>query len=348
METKPLIDAIMRQTTVLLAALSTAAGIRAPLAHIADQIFLELSREIESQGVSRKVVADMFGLALRSYQRRVQRIASSARERNRSLWEGVYQLVCDLESAGRPEIERAFPEDSSEDVGAVLHDLVSSGLLMADRRSVNARYSAPKADDPAGQTDRGPEAIALMVWAAVYRKGAQTPSELASTLGLAAERVEEAVAKLVAKGRIRWNADRSALQADTFVVPLGAEQGWAAAVLHHFGAVASALATKVSLGPNAQANDRVGGATLAFDVRAGHPYEEEIYGLLERVRTDVNALWSKVAAHNKAHPIPDADKFKVTFYFGQTVDQVEEPGETAADGPGAGPSNAATAEKCDV
>jgi hypothetical protein len=33
---KLLIDAIMRQTTVLVAQLSTAAGIRAPFAHVAD------------------------------------------------------------------------------------------------------------------------------------------------------------------------------------------------------------------------------------------------------------------------------------------------------------------------
>src|SRR5690606_37271155 len=59
LNTKLLIDAIMHQTTVLIAQLSTAAGIRAPLAHVADQVFVELAREIEAQGVSRKVAADM-------------------------------------------------------------------------------------------------------------------------------------------------------------------------------------------------------------------------------------------------------------------------------------------------
>jgi hypothetical protein len=63
MNAKLLIDAIVQQTTVLIAQLSTAAGIRSPLAHIADQVFLDLAREIEQQGVSRKVVADMFGPA---------------------------------------------------------------------------------------------------------------------------------------------------------------------------------------------------------------------------------------------------------------------------------------------
>ena len=68
MDTRHLIEGIVQQTTVLIAQISTAAGLRAPLARVADQVFLELAREIEAQGVGRKVVADMFGLALRTYQ----------------------------------------------------------------------------------------------------------------------------------------------------------------------------------------------------------------------------------------------------------------------------------------
>jgi hypothetical protein len=52
MDTKLLIDGIVRQTTLLIAQLSTAAGIRAP-SHIADRVFLSLARQIEAQGVGR-------------------------------------------------------------------------------------------------------------------------------------------------------------------------------------------------------------------------------------------------------------------------------------------------------
>ena len=47
MESRPLIDAVTRQTTVLIAQMATSFGLRAPLANIADQVFLGLSREIE-------------------------------------------------------------------------------------------------------------------------------------------------------------------------------------------------------------------------------------------------------------------------------------------------------------
>jgi hypothetical protein len=43
-ETRLLVDAIVQQTTVLIAQRSTRAGLRAPLAHIADQVFLELAK----------------------------------------------------------------------------------------------------------------------------------------------------------------------------------------------------------------------------------------------------------------------------------------------------------------
>lgn len=41
MDTRHLIDAVVQQTTLLIAQLATHAGIRAPMAHIADQVFLE-------------------------------------------------------------------------------------------------------------------------------------------------------------------------------------------------------------------------------------------------------------------------------------------------------------------
>ena len=89
MNAQLLIDSIVRQTTVLLAQLATSRGLRAPLAHIADQVFLDLANEVERQGLSRKVSADMFGLALRSYRRRIQRLSESSTDRGRSLWEAV-------------------------------------------------------------------------------------------------------------------------------------------------------------------------------------------------------------------------------------------------------------------
>jgi hypothetical protein len=90
---RALIDGIVRQTVVLIAQLATSGGLRAPLSHIAQKVFLDLAQELERQGVTRKVSADMFGMALRTYQRHVQRIAQSQTEQGQSLWEAVLGYI---------------------------------------------------------------------------------------------------------------------------------------------------------------------------------------------------------------------------------------------------------------
>ena len=133
--TRLLIDAIVHQTTVLIAQLSTASGIRAPLAHVADQVFLELSREIEAQGVSRKVAADMFGLAIRTYQKKVQRVTESVNANERTLWQLVLEHLQAHGALSRRELFDRFAREDPIVLGSLLTDLVSSGLVSGGRVS---------------------------------------------------------------------------------------------------------------------------------------------------------------------------------------------------------------------
>src|SRR5262245_5323423 len=108
MNAELLIDAVVRQTTVLIAHLATATGARTPLADIAGQVFADLARELHRQGVSRKVAADMFGLALRTYRRKVQRLAESETLAGRSLWEAVHAFLTERHVATQAEILSHF------------------------------------------------------------------------------------------------------------------------------------------------------------------------------------------------------------------------------------------------
>lgn len=105
MNVKVLIDSIVRQTTVLIAQLATSGGVRAPLAHVANQVFLELTRELDAQGVSRKVSADMFGMALRSYLRRIQGLSESSTDRGQTLWEAVLAYLNQGEVRSRAQLK---------------------------------------------------------------------------------------------------------------------------------------------------------------------------------------------------------------------------------------------------
>src|SRR5262245_14923312 len=111
-----LISSLVRQTTVLVARLSTAGGARSPLSQIANEVFLGLVTELERQGVGKKVAADMFGLALLSYQLKVQRLQESASEGGVTLWSAVRSFIEERGSAARSEIVKRFRHDDEANV----------------------------------------------------------------------------------------------------------------------------------------------------------------------------------------------------------------------------------------
>ena len=147
MNIRLLIDSIMQQTTVLIGQLSTAAGVRAPLARVADQVFLDLARELDTQGVAQRVAADMFGLALRSYQKKIRRLTESASVPDRTLWQAVLEHVGEKQRARRSDVLARFRADGDREVGAVLNDLVGSGLIYQTGHGAEALYGVTSEAD---------------------------------------------------------------------------------------------------------------------------------------------------------------------------------------------------------
>lgn len=324
MHTSLLIDAIVRQTTVLIAQLSTAAGIRAPLAHVADEVFLRLASEIEAQGVGRKVVADMFGLALRSYQKKVQRLTESSTDRERTLWEALLELIQREGSVSRGDLQLRFGRDGELAVASVLKDLVGSGLVSVTGRGLAARYAATSEKERERLlADADHDALVNLAWLAIYR-GTKSEAEVADNLRKTRQQTRSIVDELIASGRVERGEDGD-LRASTLTIPVGSEQGWEAAVLDHFRAVANAIANKVRQGrPRSEVSDVIGGGTLSFDLEPGHPFEQRVTGLLDRVRKDVNGLFAEVNAWNRSHALDEERRFRVWFYFGQNVERPED------------------------
>jgi hypothetical protein len=181
MTIEPLIHAIVRQTTILIAQLATARGIRAPLAQIANQVFLDLVGELERQGVSRKVSADMFGLGLRTYRRKIQQLSESSTERGRSLWEAILEHVRERGLVTRAEFLDRFPRDDEASVRAVLHDLCESQLVFVSGTGPNTTYRAASEEElSALQRRRGPDGADELLVALMYREGPLTLKEIAS------------------------------------------------------------------------------------------------------------------------------------------------------------------------
>ena len=327
MHTKLLSDSIMRQTIVLIAQLSAAAGIRAPLAHLADEVFLSLSKELEDQGVSRKVVADMFGLALRTYQRRVQRLEKSATDTGRTLWQAVNDYLQGEGQATRAQIFDRFCYDDPEAVGAVLADLVQSGLASRTGRATSAVFVATPLEARRLLARQGKEDTALaFVWLDICQHPGTLTREVASRVGLDEDLAEKIVERLYKEGQLTSAVD-GPLSAKEFVIDVGSEVGWEAAVFDHFQAAAAAISAKLRRGQaRSDAADTTGGRTVSFEVASGHPQEKEVLALLSRLRLETDELWQKVNETNEKKPLREEEVKRVVFYFGQFVKGEEEEG----------------------
>ncbi len=329
MNAQVLIDAIVRQTMVLIAQLSTVDGARSPLSHVADEVFVSLVRELESQGVGKKVIADMFGLALRSYQQKVQRLSESATRRGVTLWSAIHAFLTEQGEASREQVLEHFEHDEELKVRSILNDLVESGLVLRSGRGDDTRYRAATSEEleqlgAAKSSDVGANEAAL-VWVHVYRAGRISRARLEEALPLGEPALSRALERLVKEERIRvehsagvdyWTTDRC-------LIPLGEAAGWEAAIIDHHRAVLSALAAKVVSGKHVSAAaDEVGGTTLCFDLWPGHPREQEVRRLLSSLRQVAVPLWEEVSAYNREHR--PARTYKVTVYCGQYLTAEEE------------------------
>jgi len=319
-----LIDNIVRQTTVLVAQLATAAGGRAPLAHVAGQVFVELVRELKNQGVGNKVIADMFGLTLRTYHDRVRRTSESVTERGTSLWEAVLGFVRGRGTVTRGELLRRFRADDDASVRGVLTDLVESGLVFKSGRMDHTTYrAATETETEAMVAASAVDGLEGMLWVWLHQSGPASTDEICAALGLPRDRVERALQSLVGGGKVDADADGVRYRADRCLIPYGDEFGWEAALFDHFQAVVTAIGSKVTRGRNrSAANEHSGGSTYHFDLWKGHPAERRVLALLESVRRQASALRTEVESVSAGDAA--AERYRVVFYTGQNVMGLDE------------------------
>jgi hypothetical protein len=326
-----LIDAVVQQTMVFIAQLATHGGVRAPLAHVAEQVFLDLTKELSSRGVKKNVVADMFGMALRTYHRRVRELAETKTEPGRSVWEAVLGFIRQRGPVSGRDVLLRFAGDDQEVVSGVLGDLAQSGLVYRAGRGDGARYRIADEADPADDDAAATAAREHLVWLAVYRNAPATEETLVSFTRLGPAECRAALEVLVRSGRVveTRSGGASTYRADRFDVPVGASTGWEAAVLDHFQAMVTAIIAKLARGAGgAGARDVIGGSTWSLDVWPGHPFEAEAKALLASTRASVEALRARIDNHNEAAS-HDGPKERVVFYAGQSI---REDGPSAVEG----------------
>jgi predicted transcriptional regulator len=301
-----LIDSIVRQVTVLIAQLATSGGLRAPVAHIANQVFVELANELDAQGVSRKVSADMFGMALRTYIRKLRRLSESSTERGRSLWEAVLNLLDQGEVLSRDEVIKRFHRDDEMVVRGILHDLTESGLVFCAGSGQSATYRAATEQELGRMRQfASQEGTDELVWVLVYREGPLSFDEIEKRCARDRQQLQQIIQRLVDSGRVQR--------------PLNSPLGWEAAVFDHLQACVQTICSRLRENSRfASAEDMVGGSTYSFDIWPGHPMESEVLQCLKRFRRVQSALRQRVDDYNAKHRIPD-EYTQVVMYGGQCL-----------------------------
>lgn len=219
-----LIDQLVRETMVLIAHLATQGGARAPLSDVAERVFRGLVDELSAQRLSHKVIADMFGLALRTYYDRVRRASESLTMRGRSLWEALHEHVAAKGSATRGQILERFRNDDEAIVKAVLADLVASGLLARAGKGARATYMIVPSPDTADA-----DTLTALVQVALFHRGHADAHAIADALAVGEDVARAALEALVSDGRAARTA--SGYEAASILIPANDPAGFEAAVL---------------------------------------------------------------------------------------------------------------------
>ena len=308
---------IVRQNMVLIAHLATQGGTRAPLFDVAERVFRGLVDELVAQRLSHKVIADMFGLALRTYYDRVRRLAESSTMRGRSLWEAVHEHVRERAACPRSDVLMRFRHDDEATVKAVLTDLVDSGLLARSGRGDETLYVAVPAPDA-----RAPATFLALVQVALFHRGTATAEALADALGADLASVLAALATLVEDGRAELHPagqepERYSVQ--SCLIPPDDSAGFEAAIIDHVQAVVGALCHRLRRrGEREPIDQAIGGSTYTFDIAADNPTWGRVTRLLAEQRQQLSALRAEADAFEAARLEP-APTTRFIFYCGQNA-----------------------------
>lgn len=321
MQTRRLIQSIVKATGKLVARVATAGGTRTSIADLGDIFMASMISELQARGVRQRVMADMFGLHLRSLQYQMRRLSESVTDPGRLLWEAVFDHVRIQGECTRTEILYRFRRDEEATVRGVLSDLVETGLVSSKGKGRNAifRFSALECVNDSS-SELAARAKRALVAIKLFRDGPMSADDLCSAMGMTSDEIASLIDGM---DNVRVEEQKEGLSYDVtdFVLPVGATEGAEAAVFHHFESVTDTIAER--LAPRlADPTTRTGASTYSFDVWEGHPEEEAVCALLSETRDGVAQIMARVRAADIAQTKPPRAK-QITFYAGLVEGQPE-------------------------
>ncbi|MFN3200585.1 MAG: helix-turn-helix domain-containing protein [Bradymonadia bacterium] len=309
---KVLIEQIIHSTAVLLAEVSTMNGARTPLSDIFDLLFMDISAHLEQKGITRKVIADMFGMSTRTFQRRVHRIREFKPD-EKTIWMSVIGYIHHSEGCGRQEIIDNFLQYDEGQIISILNDLIANNVIAKTDKG----YTETSKTSSFFHTLCEEES--LLVWAHVYRHGPMKTSEISEDLHLPIELAEQIIASLVEQNKASYLEAQDAYTCRECYIPVGSVEGFYASMFEHYGTVIRTMITRLHNISSKPTDQSTGMSTISFNVFEGHVHYEDVTGILADFREQVNRVWYAVLEENKRKNLPREGVQKVEFYMGQNI-----------------------------
>lgn len=315
-----LIDDLVRQSMVMIARLATAGGARAPLAHMRDQIFLDLTEQLRHGGLGHKVIADMFSMSLRAYYTKLKKLEQSQYFRNRTLWQNVVDFMLENRIVSRNDLFQRFRNDDPAVLVGIMSDLVASGWIYRKGESDHIVYRILDADDLKPDYSAQLAGLSSLAWINIRRHGPLDIQALCTHLpGVDLALLDEALAKLVEQNKVqRRKVDGDVHYSATVFFAAGQDEGaWYGPISHHYGAVVSAICARAEQSASPSFG---GGSTFSYVINDDHPLKNEVLGLFERLRTEASDLRRRTADHNNAQvrTMSSTGSRRITLYMGAT------------------------------
>jgi hypothetical protein len=318
MSLQSLARALIRDTSMLVAAVATRDGARMPLGPLGDRLFHGLACELHAKQIRRRVAADMFGMVPRAYLRKVRRAEESVTDHGYSLWQAVYEHIASTQGVDLAELSRRFHRDDEGVLRGVLSDLRESGLVEVTAQQP-PRYVASNGRELGARLTRARQASGSdeLVWAVIYREGPLYRETLQQVVGLPDAELDAIVLRLKEAGRIfeRPKRERILLCSASTVPDLDAPEHWEALVFEHYNAVVRTLTTQLAT----QDAENTASATFTFNLWPGHPMGHEVEKLFQQLRSEVSALRSRIDQFNAQQPPRRHER--LMLYLGMSEDR---------------------------
>lgn len=314
MSSSLLIDALLHQLARLVAQLAVEE--RSSLAHVADRFQLHLVQELRRRGLGHKVVADIFGLPLRTYHERIKRLDEDKRSRSRTIRDAMLAFVHGQSSVTRDSLDLRFRLEDERIVRSVLRDLLKTGVITRKPGDQLVATELPSDSSTVEQID-------ALILIALQDFETANANDLAEVLGASHEQITERLTALAADGRISQVAPIDEMRFARLEIEIGYGQasGRDAAIFDHVRAMVNALTAKLDGKTAAHREDEVGGSTYVFDLWANDALSEEVTSLLQQVRDRASDLRKRVLSVTGSES--KSYNSRVTLYVGQSVQREE-------------------------